>query len=70
MTDDLSKRSNENCLAELSTHSHIKDDGILLMYKEYSVSEKQDFLKGSAAELPLQLSGRSVYIIFSFQSQF
>ncbi|KYO24699.1 armadillo repeat-containing protein 2 isoform C [Alligator mississippiensis] len=57
MTDDLSKRSNENCLAELSTHSHIKDDGILLMYKEYSVSEKQDFLKGSAAELPLQLSG-------------
>ncbi|XP_019375668.1 PREDICTED: armadillo repeat-containing protein 2 isoform X1 [Gavialis gangeticus] len=57
MTGDLSKRSNENCLAELSTHSHIKDDGILLMYKERNMSEKQDFLKGSAAEPPLQLSG-------------
>ncbi|XP_025067188.1 armadillo repeat-containing protein 2 isoform X2 [Alligator sinensis] len=57
MMDNLSKRSNENCLAELSTHSHIKDDDILLMYKEYNMSEKQDFLKGSAAEPPLQLSG-------------
>ncbi|XP_019393412.1 PREDICTED: armadillo repeat-containing protein 2 isoform X2 [Crocodylus porosus] len=57
MTDGLSKRSNENCLAELSTRSHIKDDGILLMYKECNMSEKQDFLKGSAAEPPLQLSG-------------
>ncbi|KAM9154958.1 armadillo repeat-containing protein 2 isoform 1-T1 [Pangshura tecta] len=52
--DDLSRRSNKSCLAELSPHSNFKDDGIPLIYNEHNKAKEQDFLKGAVATSPLQ----------------
>ncbi|XP_073193051.1 armadillo repeat-containing protein 2 isoform X2 [Lepidochelys kempii] len=57
--DDLSRRSNKSCFAELSPHSNFKDDGIPLIYNKHNTAEDQDFLKGAVATSPLQFrSGR------------
>ncbi|XP_039387066.1 armadillo repeat-containing protein 2 isoform X4 [Mauremys reevesii] len=57
--DDLSRRSNKSCLAELSPHSNFKDDGIPLIYNEHNKAEEQDFLKGAVATSPLQFRSGS-----------
>uniref|UniRef100_A0A452IND8 Uncharacterized protein n=1 Tax=Gopherus agassizii TaxID=38772 RepID=A0A452IND8_9SAUR len=57
--DDLSRRSNKSCLAELSPHSNFKDDGIPLIYNEHNKAEEQDFLKEAVATSPLQFRSGS-----------
>ncbi|CAM5132138.1 unnamed protein product [Natator depressus] len=57
--DDLSRRSNKSCFAELSPHSNFKDDGIPLIYNEHNTAEEQDFLKGAVAASPLQFRSGS-----------
>ncbi|XP_043398690.1 LOW QUALITY PROTEIN: armadillo repeat-containing protein 2 [Chelonia mydas] len=57
--DDLSRRSNKSCFAELSPHSNFKDDGIPLIYNEHNTAEEQDFLKGAVATSTLQFRSGS-----------
>ncbi|CAM4649590.1 unnamed protein product [Lepidochelys kempii] len=57
--DDLSRRSNKSCFAELSPHSNFKDDGIPLIYNKHNTAEDQDFLKGAVATSPLQFRSGS-----------
>ncbi|XP_043366710.1 armadillo repeat-containing protein 2 isoform X3 [Dermochelys coriacea] len=57
--DDLSRRSNKSCFAELSPHSNFNDDGIPLIYNEHKKAEEQDFLKGAVATSPLQFRSGS-----------
>ncbi|CAM4545812.1 unnamed protein product [Caretta caretta] len=57
--DDLSRRSNKSCFAELSPHSIFKDDGIPLIYNKHNTAEDQDFLKGAVATSPLQFRSGS-----------